>query len=238
MIYISHRFADISRLCDRATVLRDRRHVGEVDICAGHRGPGARDDAGRPDRSGQGGPPPLPAPARGPAALRVENLAVAPKLVDASLALHPGEVLGVLALRSGPGRIVRCPGRVPHAPIRPDRGSMASRPGSATRPTPSPRADLGCPETAAERRCSAKTLGPGKHRACRSRHGPAPGGRFGCVTKRPAWPEDDRTASDRHPRARRGPVACRAGNQQGKVTIGRWLAHGVRTMLLFDLRPD
>ena len=35
VIYISHRFAEISALCDRATVLRDGETVGTVDIAEG-----------------------------------------------------------------------------------------------------------------------------------------------------------------------------------------------------------
>jgi ribose transport system ATP-binding protein len=35
VIYISHRFAEIAELCDRATVLRDGRSVGDAEIAPG-----------------------------------------------------------------------------------------------------------------------------------------------------------------------------------------------------------
>ena len=101
IIFISHRFVEISALCDRATVLRDGETVGVVDMT-----PGAEDRivelmlGARPDhsraairRSSDAGPA-----AQGPARLGVRNLRVGNKLNDVSFDLRDGEVAGVVAL--------------------------------------------------------------------------------------------------------------------------------------------
>ena len=101
VIFISHRFVEISALCDRATVLRDGETVGVVDIVPGveeqivelmlgekierrRRTTGAASDAARP-------PDARPR-------LSVRNVSVGTKLHDVSFDLHDGEVAGVVAL--------------------------------------------------------------------------------------------------------------------------------------------
>ena len=100
VVYISHRFAEIAELCDRATVLRDGATVGDVAI-----EPGVEDrvvemmlgaaltraavSAAAPGRgTGSAGPP----------RLRLDHVGSGPKLEDVSFELHEGEVLGVVAL--------------------------------------------------------------------------------------------------------------------------------------------
>jgi ribose transport system ATP-binding protein len=127
VIYISHRFAEIAELCDRATVLRDGRSVGDAEIAPGVEDRlvemmlGARIDLGK-----QAAETARPRPAGRPR-LKVQNLAAAPKLTDASFELHPGEVLGVVALE-GQGRTScsRCWRASANPP--PDRSRSTARP--------------------------------------------------------------------------------------------------------------
>jgi len=97
VIFISHRLAEVSALCDRATVLRDGRTVGVVEPAQGGEdrivklmlGPVAEEvaaEAASPT-----------APAVGEVAVEVRDLN-AGTLKGVSFALRQGEVLGVAAL--------------------------------------------------------------------------------------------------------------------------------------------
>jgi ribose transport system ATP-binding protein len=230
VIYVSHRFTEISRLCDRATVLRDGRTVGEAAIEAGVEERvvemmlGAKIDLGR--RAAEAA---RPKPS-GPPRLRVQNLAVAPKLRDASLVLHPGEVLGVVALEgqgqdelfealagfrkpaSGTIEIDGAPARFGH-PADAIAAGLTFVPGDRAEALfreRSVRENIAMPFSA-----RVRSWGP-----LRKRH------------------ERDRVAEaierlQIDTRAQ-GEVQRLSGGNQQKVTIGRWLAHGVRTLLLFD----
>ena len=102
VIFISHRMAEVSALCDRATVLRDgvmvgvteRAHGSEERIVALMLGAEtARAVASAPltRRS-------RPKPSDAQAALEVRGLRCSPLVNDISFKLYPGEVLGVAAL--------------------------------------------------------------------------------------------------------------------------------------------
>ncbi|MFK0688905.1 sugar ABC transporter ATP-binding protein [Mesorhizobium sp. IMUNJ 23033] len=101
VIFISHRFVEISALCDRATVLRDGETVGVVDIVPGVEEKivelmlGARivktQMAAR--QASQ-----VASPAASRPRLGVRNLRVGSKLNDVSFDLANGEVVGVVAL--------------------------------------------------------------------------------------------------------------------------------------------
>jgi ribose transport system ATP-binding protein len=101
VIFISHRFIEISSLCDRATVLRDGETVGVVDITPGVEERivelmlGARIERARAAaRSGRKTTEPADTKPR----LRVRNLSVGNKLHDVSFDLANGEVAGLVAL--------------------------------------------------------------------------------------------------------------------------------------------
>ncbi|MDG4650404.1 sugar ABC transporter ATP-binding protein [Roseibacterium sp. SDUM158017] len=230
VIYISHRFAEIARLCDRASVLRDGRTVGEARIEPGVEDRvvemmlGAKIDLGRrAAETARAKPKGLPR-------LRVENLAVAPKLADASFALHPGEVLGVVALEgqgqdelfealagfrkpaSGAIEIDGTPARFAH-PADAIAAGLTFVPGDRSEALfreRSVRENIAMPFSA-----PARSWGPLKLRHERSR-----------VAEAVARLQIDTRAQ--------GEVQRLSGGNQQKVTIGRWLAHGVRTLLLFD----
>jgi ABC-type sugar transport system ATPase subunit len=100
ILYVSHRMAEIQRLCDTITVLRDGRHVATraaselpeaalVELMIGR-------------QVGQYYPTHV-ASSPGRELLRVERLCVADRVREVSFALHAGEVLGLAGL-VGAGR--------------------------------------------------------------------------------------------------------------------------------------
>jgi ribose transport system ATP-binding protein len=102
VIFISHRIAEVSALCDRATVLRDGNSVGVTDTARGSEdrivslmlgveaAKASVAEAGRVRRQA--------APAEAPPALEVRDLSYGALLKEVSFSLSPGEVLGVAAL--------------------------------------------------------------------------------------------------------------------------------------------
>ncbi|KPQ15105.1 MAG: ribose transport system ATP-binding protein [Rhodobacteraceae bacterium HLUCCO18] len=230
VIYISHRFAEIAALCDRATVLRDGRSVGDVDIAPGIEDRvvemmlGARIDLGQ--RAAETA---RPKPGGAPR-LRVQNLAAAPKLIDASFDLHPGEVLGVVALegqgqdelfevlagmRKPAGGTVEIDGapalfRHPADAIAAGLKFVPGNRAEALFRERSVRENIAMPFSA-----RARAWGP-----LRLRHEKAR------VAEAVERLQIDTRAQ--------GEVQRLSGGNQQKVTIGRWLAHGVETLLLFD----
>ena len=104
VIFISHRMLEVAGLCDRATVLREGRTVGVVDVAPGAEeqivglmlGPAAED--------GDLALTPAAAPVAPAVAadatprLSGRNLKAGKDLADVSFDLHAGEVLGLVAL--------------------------------------------------------------------------------------------------------------------------------------------
>ena len=99
VIFISHRFLEISALCDRATVLRDGETVGTLPIA-----PGVEERivelmlGGRIDRARAATRTATAVRNDGPPRLAVKNLKVGTKLEDVSFDLRDGEVVGMVAL--------------------------------------------------------------------------------------------------------------------------------------------
>ena len=230
VIYVSHRFTEISQLCDTATVLRDGRTVGDLTI-----EPGVEDravelmlgqsiDLGA--REGAGG-----AAARtGTPRLSVRDLAAAPKLTDVSFDLYPGEVLGVVALE-GQGQDELFEVLAGFEKPRAGTISVDGRTVAFTHPADAIAEGLTfVPGNRAEALLSQRSVrenialpfvarlanwGPLKLRRERERVGHA----------------IDKLQIDTRAQ---GEVQRLSGGNQQKVTIGRWLAHGVETLLLFD----
>jgi ribose transport system ATP-binding protein len=236
VIFISHRMLEISALCDRATVLRDGETVGVVEVAPGVEdrivelmlGPTAAEET-----------PGAPAAARGiagatagdrPANLSVRGLREGTKLHDVSFELHAGEVLGLVALegqgqdelfeilageRRADGGEVMVSGRLtafrhPADAIRAGVVYIPADRAEALLSQRSVRENVALPSTAAGRH-----WGPIDMAAERRR-----------VDAAIARLQIDTRA---HSEVRR----LSGGNQQ-KVTIARWIAHGVETLLCFD----
>jgi ribose transport system ATP-binding protein len=99
IVYISHRLEEVFEICDRVTVLRDGQLVGEVETTATSEDKLIKMMVGRTieDRF------PKMRFKPGEEILRVENLAVPDKLINAFFSLRKGEILGVAGLM-GSGR--------------------------------------------------------------------------------------------------------------------------------------
>ncbi len=101
ILYVSHRMAEVLRLSDRVSVLRDGRLISSLPMAETDEARIIHDMTGR-DLSELFPPRVAGSPAASPPLLRVSGLA-APGIAGVSFDLAPGEVLGVVGL-SGAGR--------------------------------------------------------------------------------------------------------------------------------------
>jgi len=234
VVFISHRFPEISVLCHRATVLRDGRSVGSVPIEPGveervvemmlgermaraHAGAAGRAPSRRPAREG------VPQ-------LRVEALAVGRKLADVSFELRAGEVLGVVALEGqGQDELFE----VLAGFERPRAGGIEVRGRTARFRHPADAIGMG------------HALVPGDRAEALLMQRPVRENIALPAAARPAhWgPIDMRDERRRVARAIEalqidtragGEVRRLSGGNQQKVTLARWIAAGVQTLLCFD----
>ncbi len=225
VIYISHRMEELSRVGRRATVMRDGRYIATLPLPAPIpelvRLMADRDVAHHF---------PTPTRTRGAELLRVEQVSRGPRLRDASLTLHRGEILGVAGLL-GAGRTELA--RVIAGADVPERGRVLlnGRPLRLRAPSDAIRAGIGLvPED-------------------RKRHGIVPGqsvaanfalpqlrrlSRFGVVNRRREldlairWIKDLRVKTPAHT-AR---VVTLSGGNQQKVVLGKWLAAGADVLIV------
>lgn len=97
IVFITHRLPEVRRFCNRLTVLRNGRDIGSFAPAE------VRDEqvvemiVGRSLSTAF--PPKSPPKVRSKPVLAARNLATAGGLVDASLDLHPGEIVGVAGLQ-------------------------------------------------------------------------------------------------------------------------------------------
>ncbi|WP_119272511.1 sugar ABC transporter ATP-binding protein [Taklimakanibacter deserti] len=233
VIFISHRFIEISSLCDRATVLRDGETVGVVDIAPGIEEKivelmlGAKIEKARAAarRAGKG-PEPVDARPR----LRVRNLSVGNKLHDVSFDLANGEVAGVVALE-GQGQdelFAALSGSTPASgggievdgtPVQFHRPADAIGAGIAY--VPGDRAEALLMQQPVRENIALPFSAHWRN------WGPIDRRREGERVTRAI----ERLQIDT--RAQREVQRLSGGNQQ-KVTIARWIAADVRTILCFD----
>jgi ribose transport system ATP-binding protein len=233
VIFISHRFVEISALCDRATVLRDGETVGVVDMAPGAEERivelmlGARIEKARAavSRSGEAAPPADAVPR-----LAVRNLRVGTKLADVSFELSNGEVAGLVALEGqGQDELFQALA----GSIRPAGGTIEvdGRPVKFTHPADAIAAGLAYVP-------GDRTEALLMHRSVRENVALPFSARF-----RRWGPIDMRRERTRvagaverlqiDTRAQREVQRLSGGNQQ-KVTIARWIAAEARTLLCFD----
>ncbi len=238
VIFISHRFIEINMLCDRATVLRDGETVGVVDMVPGAEqrivnlmlGPAGAERAAAAAGGDATRRTTTPARERATPRLEVRSLRAGTKLHDVSFELRAGEVLGLVALegqgqdelfgvlsgsrRSDDGQLL-----VDGRPVRFGHPADAIREGLVFVPANrveallmqrSVRENIALPSTARIRRW-----------------GPIPIRREAAMVSSAV----ERLQIDT--RAQSEVRRLSGGNQQ-KVTIARWVAQGVRTLLCFD----
>jgi len=232
IIFISHRMTEISSVCDRATVLREGETVGVVDV--GEEGAADQivelmlgeiaemdartDHSQRKDRGEE------------TARLEVRDLASEPRLNNVSFELYPGEVLGVVALE-GQGQeelfdILAGSSRADGGEILVDGREVSFRhPADAIRE--------GIVYVPADRAEALLMQRPVRDNIALPFSAPIP--QWGPISDRSEKPKVQR-AIDRLQIDTRASSEVRflSGGNQQKVTIARWVAGGVQTILCFD----
>jgi ribose transport system ATP-binding protein len=234
VIFISHRMIEIAAVCDRATVLREGETVGVVDVTDGAEERIVELMLGEiaevmPARAAEAATAELRAADATPR-IRARSLSAGRKLQDVSFDLYPGEVLGVVALE-GQGQDELFD--VLSWSIRPSGGELLvdGAPATFGHPADAIRAGLVyVPADRAEALLMQRSVRENIALPFSARlrtWGPINLGRErqqvdeGITTLQ----IDTRAA---------GEVRRLSGGNQQKVTIARWVAGGVRTMLCFD----
>jgi ribose transport system ATP-binding protein len=230
VIFISHRMIEIAAVCDRATVLREGETVGVVDVTPGSEERIVELMLGDTVQS-------MPAASRAAQdrngvepRLVVRDLTAGTKLQGVSFELYPGEVLGVVALE-GQGQDELFD--ILAGSDRPSGGELMVDGKAVSFHHPADAIRAGLVYVAADR---AEALLP--QRSVREnialpfvtrlrRWGPINLGRESKAVRGAIETLQIDTRAAREVRRLSG------GNQQ-KVTIARWVAGGVRTMLCFD----
>jgi len=230
VLFISHRLGEVMASCDQATVLRDGRDVAAFPPGEGGEGRLVRamlgevaSSAGELEQAGRQRTP-------GPVVFEARDLRSGDRLNGVSLQARKGEILGIAALEGqGQDRLFE----VLSGDRRPSGGTLLVE-GKALRPhSPYDAIRRGVVLIPADR---LHALLP--QRSVRENLATP---LYNRVTR---WAlldtKDERTrvagAIDRlsiDTRAQRQVRTLSGGNQQ-KVTIGRWLAAGFRTLLCFD----
>ena len=229
VIYVSHRFREIAAICDRATVLREGLTVGDLKI-----EPGIEEHIVELMLGGAGAAPERQAAAarKGPGEtrLKVRGVRAGTRLSDVSFDLHRGEVLGVVALE-GQGQDelfdvlagnrpalaggIEVDGKAVafHHPADAIAQGLTLVPGDrahALLMSRSVRENIAVPLLARFRTWGAIAMRDEE-------------ARVGAAIER--LQIDTRA---------QGEVRRLSGGNQQKVTIARWIAKGVKTLLLFD----
>jgi ribose transport system ATP-binding protein len=235
VIFISHRMIEIAAVCDRATVLREGETVGVVDVT-----PGSEERIVQLMLGDIAGQAPASTAAAARAAtkrrenatpkLAVKSLASGLHLHDVSFDLYPGEVLGVVALegqgqdelfdvlagseRASAGEVLVDGKPVtfhhPADAIRAGLVYVAADRAEALLMQRNVRENISLPMSARIRSWGLINLGKERKRVYDSVETLQIDARAGAEVRR-----------------------LSGGNQQ-KVTIARWVAGGVNTMLCFD----
>ena len=232
VIFISHRLLEIAAVCDRATVLRDGVTVGTVDMAAGAEdrivdlmlGPGGGAvDAPSTTRSAS-------ARAHETPQLEVRGISVGTKLNDVSFALHAGEVLGLVALEGqGQDELFG----VLAGSIRPDAGEVLVDGTVVSFGHPADAIRAGVVFVPANR--AEALLGQRSVRENIALPMSAQVARWGPIRMRREKQAVDHAIEQLQIDTRaQSQVRRLSGGNQQKVTIARWIAGGVRTLLLFD----
>ncbi len=231
VIYISHRFPEIAEICNRASILRDGETVGNLQI-----EPGIEDRAVELMLGGKV----APAGARQPLdqkkrdrlvpRLRVDRLGTGARLTDVSLDLFKGEVLGIVALEGqGQDELFDVLGgnrKAGTGQIAIDGNSVSfSHPADAIAAgvslVPGDRTEALLMQRSVHENVALPGLARLRHWL--SIDGKSEASRVNAAIER--LQIDTRSKDE---------VRRLSGGNQQKVTIARWIAQGVETLLLFD----
>ncbi len=231
IIYVSHRFAEIAAICDRATVLRDGATVGDLAIEPGIEERivemmlgGAISQASTAERAAKG------LNQEGAPRLRVRGLKTGTRLADVSLDLRQGEVLGVVALEgqgqdelfdvlAGNRRASAGAVEVDGSPVTFNHPADAIAAGLTL--VPGDRAHALLMPRSVRENIALPLL--------------ARVGKWGAIPMRDEAARVNAAIEKLQIETRaQGEVRRLSGGNQQKVTIARWIARGVETLLLFD----
>ena len=232
LVFISHRLADVSAVCDGVTVLRDGVTAGTVEPVRG------REDeivalmlgsVSRPNGTAVSSTEQAPT-SRGEVALEARDLQVGATLRSVSLAVSRGEVLGVAALEGqGQKELFDCLAGV----RRPDSGEILVEGRAASFGHPQDAIRQGVvlvPADRAEALLSLRSIQ--ENVALPMVNRPS---RWGLTNlarqRRQVQGAIERLEIDTRAQAE---VRRMSGGNQQKVTIARWVASGFSTLLCFD----
>jgi ribose transport system ATP-binding protein len=233
VIFISHRMIEIAAVCDRATVLREGETVGVVDVTEGSEarivelmlGQIVAELPAIAERTAA-----IARPADATPRLSARGLTARATLDDVTFDLYPGEVLGVVALE-GQGQdelfdILAGSERPSAGELLVDGSPVSFRhPGDAIRAglvyVPADRA-----EALLMQRSVRENIALPRTTRLKS---------WGMIDTDAEKASVDSAVATLQIDARAGSEVRRlSGGNQQKVTIARWVAGGVHTMLCFD----
>ncbi|GAA3978460.1 sugar ABC transporter ATP-binding protein [Actinomadura viridis] len=221
IIYISHRLDEVSEIGDRATVMRDGRDVGVFDLATtGHDElvgamiGGARDLVRRADR-------PVPS---GEPRLTVERVRVGDILDVSGVEVRPGEIVGLAGL-AGAGRTTLL--NALFGAVRGEvRAGLDGRPLPVAGPRTAVRNGLALVPESRKEQGLFLGLGVARNAAVAALGWAAPRSRG----KRIAAPIlKDLGVKHASPDQ---PVGQLSGGNQQKVVLAKWIARGMRVLLL------
>jgi ribose transport system ATP-binding protein len=232
VIFISHRMIEIAAICDRATVLREGETVGVVDV--------TEHSEERIVELMLGDIEALPERDERPAAaargadieprVAVQGLGSGTDLEDVSFEVHPGEIVGVVALE-GQGQDELFD--ILAGSIRPTRGDVLVDGTRVVFRHPADAISAGVVYIAADR--AEALLMQRSVRENVSLPGVTKLGRWGPIDLGRERRQVSRAVQMLQIDARAGAEVRRlSGGNQQKVTIARWVTDGVHTMLCFD----
>jgi ribose transport system ATP-binding protein len=234
VIFISHRMSEIASVCDRATVLREGETVGVVDVTEGSAdrivelmlGEIVEDLTEAAEERVAAAPQPADVTPR----LSVQGITYGTKVQDVSFDLFPGEVLGVVALEGqGQDELFS----ILSGSMRPRAGHMSvdGRPVHFRHPADAIRA--GVVYIAADRAEALLMQRPVRENIALPFTARLP--KWGPINmRRESRQVESAIATLQIDTRAHGEVRRLSGGNQQKVTIARWIADNVGTMLCFD----
>jgi ribose transport system ATP-binding protein len=233
IVFISHRLIEIGAVCDRATVLREGETVGVVDVTQGSEErivelmlgeivehmPAVAELTAAAARAADATP-----------RVATRHVSAGTKLQDVSFELYPGEVLGVVALE-GQGQDELFD--ILAGSDRPDGGELLVDGRSVSFRHPADAIRAGLVYVAADR--AEALLMQRSVRENIALPFTTRLARWGLIDLGGERERVDGAVARLQIDARAGNEVRRlSGGNQQKVTIARWVAGGVRTMLCFD----
>jgi ribose transport system ATP-binding protein len=233
VIFISHRMIEIASVCDRATVLREGETVGVVDVTAGSEERIVELMLGQtvgdmPVRVTD--PQTADSRAGAPSRVSARGLAAGTRLHDVSFDLYPGEVLGVVALE-GQGQDELFD--ILAGSRRPSSGRLTVDGEPVSFRHPADAIQAGLVYVAADRADALLMQRSVRENIALPFMTRLRDWGIGDAGKERARVDGAIETLQIDTRAQSEVRRLSGGNQQ-KVTIARWVAGGVRTMLCFD----